>query len=165
MNARERRGGFKGDNRGGRAALLVCLALGATAVSGCDGKSAFGFKSKPGPLDSAWSRMEPQRIAAVKGVDYDVNLRWFKGSERSLMVHRVDKQPMFEIDKERDRAMLAATQAYATDVCFGHPLTIHGFTYEKPGVWVVNGQCPNIVGAPVAPIDRGSVLAWLFAGK
>ncbi len=165
MRAREQRGGCEGKSSGRRAALLASLALGAALVAGCDGKSMLGMKSDPGPFDSAWNRMDSKRLAEVKGVDYDVNLRWFKGSERSLMVHRVDKQPMFQIDAERDRAMVAATQAYAMDVCFGQPLAIHDLAYEKPGVWVVQGQCPGIVGAPVAPIARTNVLAWLFGGS
>lgn len=167
MRAREHRGGDRGHIYGAkaRAGLLTGLALGASLVAGCEGRNVLGMKSEPGPFDSAWNSMEPQRIAQVKGVDYDVNLRWFRGSERALMVHRMDKQPMFEIDDEREKAMIAATQAYASDVCFGSPLAIHGFAYEKPGVWVVQGQCPGIVGAPVAPIERSSVLAWLFGAR
>lgn len=149
-----------------RASLITLgLALTATMLSGCDGMRK--MSGKPGPFDSPWNAMEPMRYATVKGVTYDVNLRWFRGPEREMMVHRVDLQPMFQIDAEQEKARLAALQAYASDVCFGAPLTVNHYVYEIPGVWVVHGQCPEGV-APIPPQyakrKSSSVLAWLFGG-
>lgn len=155
-------------------AVIALAAL--TSLAGCDSlKSAFTGEPNRGRFDSAWHDMEPQRLVHVKGVDYDVNLRWFTGAERALMVHRIDKQPMFEIDSEREKAMLAATQAYASDVCFGESLAINAFAYERPGVWVVQGACPG--AAPQAPQfaaghaeagaekKEGGLLSFLFGSR
>lgn len=82
------------------------------------------------------------RPTKVNGVTHNVALRGGDGPTRRYVVQRADLQPMWGVDKSRDKAILAVQTAYGTDSCAGGvPLHVINTTHEVIGIWIIEAHC------------------------
>lgn len=131
---------------------VACAAACVLSVAGCGELGQFGFWDEAAPTGqpltaSATSEdIAGMRLATDRGVEYDVTLYPFGDDERTLVVTRVDQQPMFAAAGDALRAMRATYAAFEADICAGAALEIEDYSYQQPGVWEIEGRCAGVSG-------------------
>jgi hypothetical protein len=164
-------GGNNVIRRWGKQAFIALSFIGAATVSGCSAVSDMVQQIKRtfisdtyqevAALTPAPSRMGQKnrgslmgshpdfgpslgtiRPTKVNGVTHNVALRGGNGPTRRYVVQRADLQPMWGVDKSRDKAILAVQTAYGTDSCAGGvPLHVINTTHEVIGIWIIEAHC------------------------
>lgn len=82
------------------------------------------------------------RVGKVNNVSHNVALRGGSGATRRFVVQRTDLQPMWSIDRSRDRAVTAVMAAFGGDACSTPgALTATSGSHDPVGLWVIEATC------------------------